>query len=510
MTDTDLEVRGVSKTFGSTRALSGVDFSIRRGEVMALVGQNGSGKSTLIKLMAGFHEPDAVTELRVRGRTCRLGDGDGAHAAGLRFVHQDLGVVSALSAVENLALGFGYSVSRTGRIRWREQRRKTREALSTLGYDIEVDKPLSDLAPVERTAVAVARALQGLEGDASVLVLDEPTATMPEPEVQRLFSVVRRVRDLGVSVLYVSHHLDEVFALADRVTIFRDGKVAAVEEVAHLERRRLVDLMVGGVTDVTSTDESVEEGTAPALEVRGLAGTRAKGVDLVVRPGEIVGLAGITGSGREEICTLLFGGRKRSGHVLVNGSELAQSRPDRSIAAGVGFVPANRLDDALLETMNVGENLTIADLSRFWRLFRFKVGAESKEVRGLVSRLGVRPARSDIPIESLSGGNQQKVVVGRWLRMDPTVLLLDEPTQGVDIAAKADIHRLIDEAALAGSAVLVSSSDEVELARLCHRVLVIRDGAVVREFRRPVITSAQIAQESLGVEPADQTKEVIA
>ncbi|WP_326835056.1 sugar ABC transporter ATP-binding protein [Amycolatopsis rhabdoformis] len=495
-------LRGVSKTFGATKALRGIDFEVRRGEVHALVGQNGSGKSTLIKLLAGVHQPDAPTTGEFGGVRFRLGDGPAAHAAGLRFVHQDLGIVPALDTRDNLALGFGYPTGFAGRVRWRAQSERARGALAALGYELDVRAPLADLAPVERTAVAIARALQGIETGPSLLVLDEPTAAMPNPEVSRLFEVVDSVRDAGVSVLYVSHHLDEIYALADRVTVLRDGRVVARERVGDLPRRELVRLMVGEVPAVRA-QAARSASDRVALSVTGLSARRLRGCTFSLRAGEVVGVAGLTGSGREELCAAVFGGRSRGGTARVGDRVVEARRPDLMVRNGVGLVPAKRREEAVVSGLSVRENFTLPDVRRYWKRWRLRRGSETEDVTALLTRMRVKAAGPEAGIDALSGGNQQKVVVGRWLRLEPAVLLLDDPTQGVDIAAKNDLHRLIDEVAAAGTAVLVCSTDEAELERLCDRVLVLRGGRVAAELAAGVASASRIAHEILGADDPD-------
>jgi ribose transport system ATP-binding protein len=497
--DAALAVRGLSKTFGATPALRNVDFEIAPGEVHALVGQNGCGKSTFIKILAGFHQPDAPTTALVNGTELALGDQTAAHAAGLRFVHQDLGIVPMLDSLDNMALGFGYSTGAGGRVKWRTQASRVRAALAELGYDIHVRTPLAELAPVERSAVAIARALQGIEAHSSLLVLDEPTATMPQPEVQRLFATVRLLRSRGASILYVSHHLDEVFELADRVSVFRDGELIATEQVQDLPRKRLVELMVGEFPDEAVVVEKQASDTV-ALSLRGFGGKIIRDLDLDVHAGEVVGIAGITGSGREEFCDTLFGARQRLGEVTVGGEHIGPLRPDAMVAHKVGLVPAKRRDEALVVQMTVRENFTLPNVSEFWRHLLLGHAAERREVARLVEQMGVKTSGTEAGVDALSGGNQQKVVVGRWLRLKPSVLLLDEPTQGVDIRAKSEIHALIDEAAAEGSAVLVASSDEAELERLCDRVLVLRGGHVCADLPRGQASARVIAHQSLGAD----------
>lgn len=493
-----LQISSLSKTFGGAKVLHEVSIDIVAGEVHALVGQNGSGKSTLIKVLAGFHEADPGAEAQVDGQAYALGDPDAIHQAGVRFVHQDLGLVPALSVVDNLALGHGYHKTFGVRIDWAEQARVAEAALEEIGYHVDVRKPVEDLQPVERTAVAIARALQSASGTMSVLVLDEPTATMPKAEVERLFSIIETVRQQGVGILYVSHHLEEVFELADRVTVLVDGRQVATERCEGLSHRELVELMTGGMSD-TADAKPVTVPGGVMLSVSAVTGAELVDFELEVSAGEVVGVAGITGSGREELCSLIFGARPRSGTVLVQGKELRSTRPDLAASRGLAMVPANRLRDGVVLGLNVRENINLTTLGDLARRIRVRPSSDRRQAIAISSKMSVKCPSIEAPIEALSGGNQQKVVLGKWLQTSPRILLLDEPTQGVDVAAKAEIHQLIDEAAADGVAVLVCSSDESELERLCDRVLVLRHGRVVTELRGEEITSRRIVHLSLGL-----------
>jgi ribose transport system ATP-binding protein len=503
-----LDLRHVSKTFPGTKALDDVDLQVRAGEIHALVGQNGSGKSTLIKILAGFHHPDHGACGTIKDGEFRLGDAAAAHAAGLRFVHQDLGLIDSLDCVDNLALGAGYATGLGGRINWRRQRAAAREAMRRVGHgDVKVTTLVSHLSAFEKTGLAIVRAIRDLEsGDAtsniSLLVLDEPTATMPRPEVDKLFALVRRVAAAGNSVLLVSHHLDEVFAIANRVTVLRDGRSAGTHQITELTRADLIEFMTGGIVeDVTRSPQ--EHAGEVVLSVRGLGGQVLRDFDLDVHHGEVVGIAGLNGSGRDEVCELVFGGRPRSGTVTVNGKELPPSRPDLAISRGLALVPADRHGAGLVLNESVRENLTLVDLKPFWRGWRLSRSRERQAVRQWIEKLSIRTSSMDAVVESLSGGNQQKVVMGKWLRTDAAILLLDEPTQGVDVGAQAELHRLMRAAAdSGGSAVVLCSSDERELSHVCDRVLVLCDGAVTAELTGDQVASQRIAQQSLRVQAA--------
>jgi ribose transport system ATP-binding protein len=493
-----LVARNLSKTFGgASPALDGVSFEVQAGEIHGLVGQNGSGKSTLIKILAGYHVPDPGGQIRLGGDPVASGSPAASESAGLRFVHQDLGLVETLDTVENLSLGPGFD-TRRGLIRWSRARRSAAEAMERLGHRVDVTRPVAELPMSSRTAIAVARALSTRHGEPLVLVLDEPTANLPSHETERLFELVRRVSGEGVAVLFVSHRLDEVVANCVRTSVLRDGALVGTREMSEVRESDLVELMVGGRVESHRRDTGrALGGGRPVLEVRGLSTHTIHGIDLDVRAGEVVGVAGITGSGREELAPAVFGGVDRDGVVTVSGAAVPRLRPDRAIAAGVALVPADRHRNAMFADASVRENLSIVNLRAAARLGVIRKRAENARVRSWLSRLDVRPAAPDRMISTLSGGNQQKVVIARWLLQEPRVLVLDEPTQGVDVGAKAQIHGLIDKAAGTGTAVLVVSTESEELARLCDRVVVLRDGRVATVLHGDRITADQITAATL-------------
>jgi ribose transport system ATP-binding protein len=488
-----LKIRKMSKSFPGTRALDAVDLDIEAGEVHALVGQNGSGKSTLIKVLSGYHAPELDSSVEVGGVPVILHDPAASRRAGFRFVHQDLGLVRDLSVVENLAFGRGFATGRGARIKWNDERRKAERMLDSLGYDFDVRADVSDLSAAQRTGVAIARALWDWEGgEARVLVLDEPTASLPKPEVEVLFQVIRRVQERGLAVLYVSHRLDEVFAIGDHVTVLRDGRCVGTFDVDALDERELISLMIG--REVPRPPRHAERSDLPVvLDARALSGTVLDDVDLVARGGEVLGIAGLTGSGREEILQLLFGAAPRRGSVTVDGTEVGPDSPKKAMKAGVALVPADRHRHGALLALTIRENATLTDLRRHvGHAWAIRKRIELAEVRGWLTSLDVRPPRPEAPLASLSGGNQQKVVIAKWLRLEPRVLLLDEPTQGIDVEAKATIHNLVREAARSGAAVVIASSDDEELYETCDRVLVLRGGRRVAELLRAEMTVADI------------------
>jgi ribose transport system ATP-binding protein len=500
-----LSVRNATKIFGAQVALDNVSIDVAPGEVRALVGQNGCGKSTLIKILAGFHEPEPGIEVLVGGEPLAMEDPIASEAAGLRFVHQDLGLVGNLDTVDNLALGQGYITNATKTISWRKERSKAREALAALGYEINVNIPVAGLQMSERTAVAIARAMSERGTPPKLLILDEPTANLPGPEAQRLYQLVRRVADSGVAVLFVSHHFDEVFEMAESVTVLRDGKLIETRPVAGLSEEELIELVVGRRLEEHDKGEAADrEHGQQVLQLSGIGGRNVSGMDLTVHRGEVVGVAGITGSGREEVAALVFGGHERSGEILVDGKTLPQNRPDISIDRGVALVPAERHANASLLDQTLRENITLVDPGRHMSLGILRRNPEKADVRVWLDRLSVKPSgETEYHMNQLSGGNQQKVILARWLRQEPSVLVLDEPTQGVDVGAKADIHTLVDEAAAQGAAVLVCSTDHEELVRICDRVVIMRRGKAVEILRGEKITAENITAATIGRDTAE-------
>ena len=500
---TALSVRDATKIFGGQTALDHVSIDVQPGEVRALVGQNGCGKSTLIKILAGFQEPEPGTSVTVGGEELAFSNATASEAVGLRFVHQDLGLVANLDAVDNMAIGQGYITGVTKTISWKKERAAAREALKELGYDINVRMPVGALAMSERTAVAIARAMSTRGSETKMLILDEPTANLPAAEAQRLYKLVRGVADRGIAVLFVSHHFDEVFEMADSVTVLRDAKHIITRPVEGLTEEELIELVVGRKIEEHVTDAEAREHGKPVIELKGLQGAAVHGLDLTVHAGEVVGFAGITGSGREEIAALVFGGHGRGGEVIVNGEVLPECRPDISIERGIALVPAERHANASLMDQTLRENITIVNPAAHMSMGFLRRSSERSDVNEWLDKLDVRPRNSEYTMAQLSGGNQQKVVIARWMRQEPSVLILDEPTQGVDVGAKADIHRLVDEAAAQGTAVLVASTDHEELVRVCDRVIIMRRGKAVDVLKGATLTNDGITAASIGRDSSD-------
>jgi ribose transport system ATP-binding protein len=498
-----LRIEGLAKRFGSTQALDDVDMTVAAGTVHALIGGNGSGKSTLIKILAGVVDADAgeVEVLGERHAATALTP-TVAREAGLRFVHQQRSTFGGLTVAENLAVGRGFELAGGGRIRWRAQRRRSAEVLARFGVDARPDQLLGTLTPAKQTMVAIARALQDSdEARRGLLVLDEPTAALPLVEVEILLAALRRYCDAGQTIVYISHRLEEVGRLADRVTVLRDGRHVATVGRDGFGNGRLAELMLGRAPEQLRRSAAAQSGGEVRLEARGLRGGAVRDVDLVLRGGEVVGVAGLLGSGRTTLLRMLFGAVVgEAGTVRLDGEEVHITEPRDGRDAGVVYLPEDRPREAAFSELTVQENLSIACLGDYWHGGRLHHKADRGDARALLDTYAIRTSSEQAPLGSLSGGNQQKVILARWMRLDPRVLLLDEPTQGVDIGARAEIYKLVRDAVDRGATALVASSDFEELALLCDRILVLRRGRIADELAGGEMTETRLNHHVLGAE----------
>jgi ABC-type sugar transport system ATPase subunit len=485
---TVLRVTGLSKTFPGTKALDDVTLEVAEGEIHALVGQNGSGKSTLIKVLAGYHRADPGAKAWLNGEPFDVADTADSRHHRLRFVHQDLGLFPELGATDNLALRGEFLLDPLHRIRWRAQAAVTRELLGQFDLDLDLNRPLAEATPVQRTVVAIAAALVGWEGGPGVLVLDEPTAVLPPHDVTRLLEIIERVRSRGTSILYVSHRLDEVFRLADRVTVLRGGRVVQTRPVAGLTTQTLAELMVGSQVDVGyRAGLTVPPDRPVLLRARDVRGQFLAGVDVDLAVGEVLGVAGLPGSGRDELPYALAGALPGgTGRISVDGSEWQPIR--RSASFDIPLVPADRAGEAVISEFSVKENLTLSVLRRFRRFGLLRRRPERQLADRWTRAIEVKAASPDDLITTLSGGNQQKVMMARCLARDPRVLVLCEPTAGVDVGTRQAIYEFIAARARDELSLVVSSSDTGDLLALCTRVLVMCNGKVVRELVADEIT----------------------
>lgn len=505
-----VEITGLSKTFPGQRALVDVSLTVDHGEVHGLLGENGSGKSTLIKVLSGFHEPDSGASVLVNGMPLSFGSAASAASLGLRFVHQNLGIINEMTAVENLSLTTTQRrpVQRVNR---RREVDRTRHIFERFGVDVPLSVPLGQCRSVDRTVVAIVRALETL-GESGVLVLDEPTAALPPHEVDQLFATVRDLRSRGIATIYVSHRLDELFALADRVSVLRDGAMQGTRRIAELDRRELVRMIVGSVPEAYEGRDgqsggSTATGQRPLLAVRGLRSRTIRDVSFDVAAGEIIGVAGLTGSGREELAPALVGAIPSTGEICLEGAPpIAPLTPRQARLAGVALVPGNRGAGSAVGAFDVRENITLPSLGEVAGAGRVRRGRELAVTQEWIRQLDIRPQDPFRLFRNLSGGNQQKTILAKWFNTNPKVIVLDDPTAGVDVGARQAIYDLIRERALLGAAFIVSSSDHEDLLALCARVLVLREGRIGAELRAADVTAgALLLAQSDQVEPEEQS-----
>ncbi len=491
-----LEVSQVSKTFPGTRALDAVSFNVAPGSFHALVGGNGSGKSTFIKVLAGVYQADAGGRLTVGDQTV---DADSvtpvwSSQAGVRFVHQDLGLFGAMTVSENLFVGRAYP-RRRGAVDWSAMHKRAEQHLRRFGVHVNVRHQMSDLRPAEQTLVAIARCLfdQGDDGVA-LLVLDEPTARLPQVEVDELLNRLDGYVRAGQSILYVSHRLDEILDHADTVTVLRDGKHIATRPVTGLDRGALTGMIVGTQRDLAMARVTRNVDDAVVLQIQGLTGGPLRNIDLDVHRGEIVAVAGLVGSGRTSLLETVFGvHRPREGHVRLLGDALRPGSVADAVSAGIAYVPEDRARDSAFRELGLEMNLSAANLHTYRRGGWFRHSAELADARTDINRFSIRTPGPRAPLAQLSGGNQQKAVVARWLRLRPRLLLLDEPTQGVDVGARADIYHQIESAVQDGTSVLLVTSDLDELLHLADRVVILAHGRITDSAAQAELTREWVA-----------------
>ena len=530
-----LSFAALSKTFGATRALNKVSLDVLAGEIHGLVGQNGSGKSTLIKVLAGYYEPDAGSRLSIDGAPVRLPLRPGDYSQfGISFVHQDLALIPSLTVLENLRVS-ELCLKPRWYISWKEEIRAAKELLEEFALDLD---PLTKIEEVDigsRALLAILRAMNGMrkgqtglranptsskaEEAASsgnsyrknspnpngtkegrgLLVLDEPTPFLARTDVERLFSLARRIKAQGASVLFVSHDLDEVLNLTDRVTVIRDGAVVGTFDSDEVTKSDLIEQIIGHPLLIGSGDASGKQNfksATPAVTVTGLTGEYVHGISFGIREGEIVGMSGLLGSGFTDVPYLLFGAKQAAAGMLSmkeTAYSLADISPSEAVENGMALIPVDRRGDGLVEELSIVENISLPILQHFgpWRIQHSNL---RKTVENLVREFDVRPGDAENRVGNLSGGNQQKVLLAKWLQTKPKLILLDEPTQGVDVGAREQIYQILKKQAATGTMILCASSDYEELATLCSRVLIFGHGRIVEELVGTQLTKDAIAQ----------------
>lgn len=478
MAEPALELRNISKSFPGVQALRDANLSIEAGEVHALLGGNGAGKSTMVSIVAGNLQPD-TGEIWVGGRRVSFDAPRDALARGVAVIYQELVQVPGLSVAENVLLG---RLPRTtwGTVDWRAVHRRAGEALAALGLELDTTTPLGSLPTGLQQQVEIARAITS---DPRLLVLDEPTSALTEREVDNLFALLRRLKEQGRTIIYISHHLDEIFELTDRLTVLRDGRNVLTTRSAEIAPRALAEAMVGRSLDIVRKRQRPVRRNEERLVVDRLTTDSVTGISLAVKAGEIVGLAGMLGSGRTELLRAIAGAdRALSGGVMVDGSPLHLRSPADAIAAGIVLVPEDRKSEGLILDMPVASNVTLPFLDRFSRAGFVSGGGESDFVNTMIRRFGIKTPGLQQAVRKLSGGNQQKTILARWVSIDPKVLLLDQPLRGLDVLAKEEVYDKIDELASAGAAVLVAATEAIELLNFCHRVVVLSGGRLVERI----------------------------
>jgi len=487
-------LRNVTKHFGGVTAVEDVEFDLRPGEVHALVGENGAGKSTLMKMVHGLYPPDEGT-LEVGGEAVEFSSPRDAEVAGIAMIPQELDLFPELSVTENLFVGRHRPRTRWGTLDRTAMRSEARERLRSLGVDLDVTSTVKRLSAANQQIVAIARALVG---EAKAVVMDEPTASLTEREVQQLFRIISELTSSGVGVVYISHRLDEIFAISDRITVLRDGHHITTALAEELDAEELVRLMVGRPLNELFTRSPHSSGEV-ALEVRGLSRAgEFEDVDLAVRRGEIVGLSGLVGAGRSEVAQCIFGIHPpEDGEIRVDGEDVRIHSPQAAMERGIFYVPEERRSQGLILPFSIKNNITLSILDRISR-FGFVPRAERQTADRFAKDLSIRGAKVSEPVSRLSGGNQQKVVLAKSLAREPSILLLDEPTRGIDVGAKSEIYRLIDDLAKEGKAILLISSELEEVLSMSDRIVVMREGRVTGEFKRGEATQENVMTAATG------------
>ena len=489
-----LELQDINKVFPGVHALKDARFDVRRGEVHALIGENGAGKSTLIKIVSGVYQPD-TGEILLDGRRVAFSNPREAHTAGIATIYQELGLYPELSVAENIFMGHAPTSKRLGFeiIDWETMELQAEALLAELNIvNLDVGAKVGALNVGNRQRVEIAKALSL---DAQILIMDEPTAALSESDVEKLFSIVRLLRERGVSIIYISHRLNEVFELADRVTVLRDGEYIGTKDVVDTDEAELISMMVGRTIENLFPKQAAVIGDV-VLEVRQLnRPPLTRDISFSVRAGEIVGLAGLVGSGRSETAQVIFGVLPaESGEILLRGAPVKISRPSEAVDHGIGYVPEDRGHQGLIREMTIRENTSMAVLDTVSTNTFISRTRERLLANQSIQQLSIRATGPDQITNKLSGGNQQKVVVSKWLASNPILLIMDEPTRGIDVGAKAEIHRLMSRlAAEEGLAILMISSELPEILAMSDRILVMREGRLVGEFTREEATQEVIA-----------------
>jgi ABC-type sugar transport system ATPase subunit len=491
-----LQLKNISKSFTGVKALTDVSFTIYGGQVQCLVGENGAGKSTIIKILAGFYKPDQGGEIVIDNEPVAFSSPRDSQNHGIAVIHQELLLVPHLTVAENISLGHWPKNSKK-MINWKDMYKRADEALKMLGANIDPNAIVSTLSTGEQQLVEIARSLSR---ETRVLILDEPTASLSESETQRLMQIVKHLRDKGMAIMYVSHRLEEVFELADMITVFRDGKLVQSATKKEITPNNIVRLMVGRDVSLERTRKPVHG--KKVLEVRNLTRKGAiENISFDLHEGEILGFGGLVGAGRTEIFRCLFGVDPiDEGEVIINGQKVNIKSPQDAIKHGIGFVTEDRKTQGLVLNASVKDNASISILNNIKRFGFIDQNRENEIVQSYKEQLRIKTPNLETAVSSLSGGNQQKVVLARWLAIHPKILLLDEPTRGVDVGARAEIQAMIENLVAQGLAIIIISSDLLELLALSDRIIVMREGRNVAELKDDKITKEEVIKFATGAD----------
>ncbi|MED0672523.1 sugar ABC transporter ATP-binding protein [Aneurinibacillus aneurinilyticus] len=493
--NTLIEMTGIDKSFGKVNVLKNVSFSLEKGEIHALMGENGAGKSTLMKILTGIYTKDAGN-IRVRGQEVEIGSPKEAEQLGIAVIHQELNIIPQLTVMENMFLGRDLCYGKTGILRTREMKQRTREYLNRLGVHLDPGMEAGKLSIGQQQMIEIARALSV---NAEVLIMDEPTAALTDREIEALFNVMRELRSQGVGIVYVSHRMEEIFAMCDRISVLRDGIFVGTETIKETDLDTVVRMMVGRQLGERFPERNTAIGEE-RLRVEELSdGEIISNISFFARRGEVLGIAGLMGSGRTEIARTLFGvSEKQTGKVFLDGKEVRIRKPDDAIAHGIAFVTEDRKAQGLVLGLSVRENIALTNLNALSQNGVMSGAKEEQLVRDMIQRLNIKASSGEQTVKSLSGGNQQKVVIGKWLGIMPKVLILDEPTRGVDIGAKKEIYNIMNQLTAEGVTIIMISSELPEILGMSDRILVMHEGRLAAIMDKTQATQEKIMHAATG------------
>lgn len=488
-----LEVNGVSKTFPGVKALDSVDLQIHEGEIHGLMGENGAGKSTIIKILAGIYPPDSGS-IRFNGQDYKKDNISESISRGISVIYQELCLVPYMNVYENIMLGF--EVSKNGMYSAIETKRKAAEILNELQMELPLDKEVGELDIAVQQMVEIAKAFSR---KSRLIIMDEPTSSLTQKEVLKLYNIIRNLKIKGVSTIFVSHKLEEVFAICDKITIFRDGRSIITKDIQDITRNEMVYAMVG--REIKNYYVKTHQPSSDCvLEVKNINKVGVlNNINFTLNKGEVLGFTGLIGAGRTELAHVLFGlDTSAEGDVLINGKKVCFHSPNDAIANGLALVPENRKDQAILPFMSVGYNITLVVLKKFMKFIHVNRDKENQIINQYMKSLSVKASSSAQHISNLSGGNQQKVVFARWIATNPKILILDEPTRGIDVGAKTEIYAIIDELAKQGMSIIVISSELPEIINISDRIIVMRGGRIAATLNQDSFSQEIIMNFSLG------------